>query len=273
MRASASALHETPAGRVGELYMDTRTCVDRIYAVGPKVDPVPRLAWCPGLRDQKLRAEVMRSARTYRAGETITSEGGNTAPLLFILDGWVASWKMLWDGRRQIIDVALPLDVLTPLSACGKRAWCGLDALTISVVAAPSMPLVSLEVPAPLLSQGLGPSIAAARARQAERILRIGQGSAYERVGYVLLELFVRLSAIGRANGNRFRVSMTQQRIGEYIGLSSVHVCRVLSRLCADGIISHRDEEIEVLELDALAEIADVNLGHFRERILPAATN
>src|SRR5262245_19277024 len=46
------------------------------------------------------------------AGSMILSEGSHSAHLFTILSGWAFRYKMLQDGRRQIVNYALPGDLL-----------------------------------------------------------------------------------------------------------------------------------------------------------------
>ena len=132
----------------------------------------------------------------------------------------------------------------------------------------------------PELANGPEPQMAALRgllaamivttqARTAELLLRMGKSSAASRVAYALLELFVRLEAVNLATGGRFVFPMTQQKIGEFVGLSNVHVCRTMRRFERDGIISYPEQtEITLNDLDALCDIAGIDLETFREEIL-----
>jgi len=111
---------------------------------------------------------------------------------------------------------------------------------------------------------------AASRSRMAERMLRLGRGRAAMRMAYALLELNVRLEALGQARDGKYHIPMNQRILGDFVGLSSVHVCRTLGRLVSDGFVRVAGQmDIEILDFDALSEIAGVDLiGLQREIIL-----
>ena len=111
---------------------------------------------------------------------------------------------------------------------------------------------------------------AGARARISERMLRLGKGNAEKRVAYALLELWTRLHGSGPAVTDSFYIPMRQQQLGDFVGLSSVHVCRTLRRLVRQNMISMKDHmEIKIIDIAQLSRIADVDLGSLSRKILP----
>jgi len=99
--------------------------------------------------------------------------------------------------------------------------------------------------------------------------LRLGQGSAASRIAYALLEFYIRLEAIGLVWDHHFTFPITQQKLGEFTGLSNVHVCRTLRRFERDGFISHpHNSDILLCDIDALCDIAGVDLEVLRHEIL-----
>ena len=103
-----------------------------------------------------------------------------------------------------------------------------------------------------------------------ESLLRIGQGSAEMRISFALLELFVRLEAVGRTDGQKFHLPMNQRQIGQCTGLSNVHVCRTLRRFERNGVITSADHiDIEIVDIGALCDLADIDLDALRAEIVP----
>ncbi|MEI4235423.1 Crp/Fnr family transcriptional regulator [Roseovarius sp. D22-M7] len=111
----------------------------------------------------------------------------------------------------------------------------------------------------------------AERARRSEHMLRLGKASAETRIAYVLLELFLRVSEGETSEKRAFHVPLGQQQLGDFSGLSSVHVCRTLRRLGRQGVITTADHmDICVHDLSTLADLAGVNLETLRSTIFPA---
>jgi CRP-like cAMP-binding protein len=85
----------------------------------------------------------------------------------------------------------------------------------------------------------------------------IGRRSAYTRIAHVLCELLVRLRSVGLANGNDIEMPVTQAELGDALGLSTVHVNRVLQELRADGLITLRGRFLSVQDWPGLKEAGE----------------
>lgn len=224
----------------------------------------------PALVEAFWRAQPRAVAETARKGKTIVREDEFADHSMLLLEGWVAFSKMLPEGETQIIDVMLPGDfaligaVHAPVAACSVETLS--DARFINI--------------RPTLANGPEPEMADLRnlmaaeivrtqSRTSELLLRMGKGNAASRVAYALLEFYVRLEAIGLTDGACFAFPMTQHKIGEFTGLSNVHVCRTMRRFEREGVISHPAyAQINLNDLDALSETAGIDLVAFRRGIL-----
>lgn len=89
--------------------------------------------------------------------------------------------------------------------------------------------------------------------------------SAYERVSHFLLELFVRLNEVGLTNGMSFFMPLTQELIGDALGLTTVHVNRTFRLLRDDGLISIADKSITILDFEALSLLSDFENSYLGE--------
>src|SRR5262249_47509223 len=91
---------------------------------------------------------------------------------------------------------------------------------------------------------------------QREWTLNIGRRDALERVAHVICELFARLSIVGLADANSFAFPMTQMDLADATGLSTVHVNRTLQELRASGLITLRERQMIIHDLEALSGMA-----------------
>lgn len=112
----------------------------------------------------------------------------------------------------------------------------------------------------------------ASHARIAERLLRVGKGHAEARIAYAICELCLRTTKTGLVEGNGFHLPLTQQVLGDFVGLSSVHVSRTLRRLRRQKVLETSDHlDIVIHNVDKLAEIAEIDLDDLRMEIIPSA--
>ena len=99
---------------------------------------------------------------------------------------------------------------------------------------------------------------AAGAARRSERMLRVVQGRAEERVAFLLLELALRTDRATALAREPCTLHLSQRAIGEMTGLSSVHVCRVVNRIGQRGTLRAQRGRIELLDLADLSALACV---------------
>jgi CRP-like cAMP-binding protein len=97
-----------------------------------------------------------------------------------------------------------------------------------------------------------------------EHIVDLGRRSALERIAHFFLELLYRLQAVELADEFSYTIPLTQELIGDILGLSVPHVNRVLRRLREDNLVVVEDQRVTIKDLDALAELADFEPGYLR---------
>ena len=209
--------------------------------------------------------------RGVAKGTRLRREGDESHARFYVASGWLAVSKSLEDGEHQILDFILPGETYDPTAADGRTSFVELEALCDAVVMTidRSVWMRLLREHSDLWDAESRRDIAA-HARQSERMLRLGKSSAETRVSYALIELCLRQSACGKTADCTFHVPLGQQQLGDFIGLSSVHVCRTLRRLSRQGIITTRDHmDITIHDVSALADLAGVDLAALRNEIIP----
>ena len=209
--------------------------------------------------------------RQAKEGGIIAHEGDQAGFFLMVLEGWIGLSKALFDGQTQYVDLLLPGDsalvaangaAIAPYSA---EALCDVRYLTFT-----ERMINGPEPAAAKLRSYLASTVAIRQARMAELLLRMGQGSAEMRISYALLELFLRLEAVGETDGRKFHVPMNQKQLGQFTGLTNVHVCRTLRRFTRNGIVTSGDHtDIEIVDIGALCGLADIDLDALRAEIVP----
>lgn len=216
---------------------------------------------CHAPAKSRLEKVLRAHARNIPAGRPLGAEGDRSGLVLCVMGGWLALSKSLYNGERQIMDFALPGDIIHPSTADGATSAVTMEALSDAVVAFfPEAKWREMKVEWPDLQRLEHHILAAERARRYERILRLGKGSAAMRISYSLLEFLVRLTAIRQSQNGAFHIPLRQQDLGDFAGLSSVHVCRTLRSLARDGIITVKGQmDIRILDLPALSRVANLD--------------
>ncbi len=203
--------------------------------------------------------------RIYAAGDTIADGDENKQAFFLISSGWVASGKMLTNGARIVLDFLLPGDVI----GIGATEWAReiVTALSpVTIMELPGAPLETLlKAPKPL-SSALLKSIARRNARIAEHMVSIGRRGAVERTAHLLLELAYRLEIKPEKGRVRFQCPLTQADLADALGLTAVHVNRVLKELREGGFASFRSGVVEIQDVLRLAEFVAFDASYLALR-------
>jgi CRP-like cAMP-binding protein len=153
-----------------------------------------------------------------------------------LLEGWACRQRILPDGRRQIFDLVLPGDMI------GFRAFPGpMDGLAVMPLThlrtadISSLRTAALKGAYPGLAQILKLSHLVEERRLISHVVRLGRLSAYERVVDLLVEVRDRLATVGLGAEGRFPFPVTQAVLSDLLGLSPVHINRVLQQLRHEG--------------------------------------
>jgi len=214
--------------------------------------------------------DLQSVTRVIRRNREIVTEGRKYDALLILMDGVSIRIRVLRDGRRQILNIALPGDFIGFPSTFSRRALYSIIALSDCVVAPVSFArLLGLFDSQPRLAAAIFWSFACEAAMYAEHLIDVGRRSAVERVAHFLLELLIRLQVIGLADECSFRMPLTQELIGDALGLSVPHVNRTLRQLRDDQLVSIEEHMVIIKDVEALSAMADFERSYLDQFRLP----
>lgn len=196
--------------------------------------------------------------RSVAENRDIVREGDRPTESCLVLDGLVCRYKMVMDGRRQILSLHFAGDMPDLQSLHLDAMDHGLSALTPARLAF---------VPHDALRETIRrlPRLADIFTRHAlidasifrEWIANIGRRPARERVAHMFCEVYTRMHALGIVDQDSFKLPMTQAELGDATGLSSVHINRTLQSLRKDGLISTHGDVHTVSNWERLRELGD----------------
>ena len=193
--------------------------------------------------------------RFVAAGAELIAEGEPSGNLYIVLDGWLILHRILEDGRRQILDFVLPGGVLGNYVKCGTPYSFTAEALTNAQVA-----VIPLSRVGDLLSRGGSCAMTLLDAANDaligafDNLTDIGRRTAREAVANFLLRMDRRIGRTVSANADgSIPFPLTQEHMGDTLGLTAVHVCRTLRALRADGLVEVGRGRLRIIDRDALA--------------------
>lgn len=183
----------------------------------------------------------------------IIREGDDPKVVRLILSGWACRYKGLPDGRRQIVGFFIPGDFCDLNVYILKEMDHTIGAITrVQYAAIPPEDMNRLTETRPRIVQALWWHELVNAAIQREWLLNIGQRSAYERIGHLLVEMYLRLRSVGLAENGSCDFPITQNDLAEATGLTPVHVNRTLQELRRDGLIELAHKRLTIPDLDKL---------------------
>jgi len=196
-------------------------------------------------------------------GVSFLRQGEANEHLYTVLSGWAFRYKMLDDGRRQILNYALPADMVGLQGTLMHEMEHSVEALTpLTLCVFPRSKLYDL--------YGHFPSLAfdvtwlAAREEQLidEQLVSLGRRSALERTAFLLLHLYTRADEAGMVKDGSIQFPFTQQHLADSLGMSLVHTNKTLRRLLQSKAVRWKDRVFEMVNRPALVAIAgdDVSL-------------
>lgn len=220
--------------------------------------------------DRRALELLCSRSRRLEAGKYILHEGDRPEDVHLILEGWAARHVVLEDGSRQITAFLLPGDLCDQHVTILGEMDHGIVTLTPTLVASlPNGELDELARERPDLARALWWSTLVDEAVLRAWITNIGRRPAYQRLAHLICELHVRLQVVGLADRDTFQFPLTQQDLADALGLTPVHINRVLRRLRTERLIVLERRRLTVADVERLRELAGFTLVYLHDRVRP----
>lgn len=211
----------------------------------------------------------VQDARIVQAGDDLVSDGDRPSNSSLIVSGVAARYSLLPGGSRQITALHLPGDFVDLHSFLLKTMDHGVLAISRCRVATmPHERLTEISRTHPHLMRLLWLMTLIDGSLHREWLVGLGRRSAISRLAHLLCETRVRLDCVGGVDADGFDLPVTQADLSDILGLSSVHVNRVLQELRGAGLVTWRGARVTLPDwprLVALAEFDDRYLHLARE--------
>lgn len=201
--------------------------------------------------------------RTFVAGRDLVHQGQTDHAAYILESGWACSYKLLHDGQRQIVDFQIPGDFLGLRSVVLHISDHSIEPVTdIEVTEVHVSDLLEVFSQTPRLATAVLWAASRDEAMVVEHLVGIGRRDAAERMAHFLLELGARLSLIGLGSRAGYACPLTQYLLADALGLSAVHVNRVLRQLREQGLVTFRDGFVTFDDYNQLVEFADFEMTY-----------
>jgi CRP-like cAMP-binding protein len=210
-----------------------------------------------GPDDLEALATLCADIRSIDAHRDIIREGESPDHVHLMIEGWAARYKVVPDGGRQITAFLIPGDFCDAHVTILRQMDHGIAALTPAKVAfIPQAVFEELPLGRPELGRALWWATLVDEAVLRSWIVNLGRRDAFEGVAHLLCELEVRLRHVGLVEDGHFDLPLTQEALADALGLTPVHVNRVLQRLRKEGLIRLSAGTLTILDAAGLRRAA-----------------
>ncbi len=209
--------------------------------------------------ERRLLDEIVKPTRLVATRTDIIREGHASKDVRLVLEGFACRYKLLKNGKRQIVAYLIPGDF------CDLNVFI-LKAMDHSIGTLSPCRLVDIPrhrvlelMERPGIARAIWYATLVDEATLREWLLNVGQREAVPRIGHLLCELLARLRVVGLVTDNSYELPLTQTEIGDTTGLSFVHVNRCLQQLRDRGLLDYKSKHIVIKDLEGLIKFTGFN--------------
>lgn len=210
--------------------------------------------------DRAQIAALPFKVRTIDASTYMLREGQRPTRCAFILDGLAYRQKLTPDGEREIVSILMPGEFVDMQNLFLDESDHDIQALTrLTLAEIPISALRMLVETCPAAAQSLWIDALVESSIHREWLLNIGRRNARSRLAHLLCEFSVRFQKSTLGDAMAYELPMTQEQLGDALGLTPVHVNRVLKSLEIDGLIARKKRQVSVTDWPRLRDAAEFN--------------
>jgi CRP-like cAMP-binding protein len=213
--------------------------------------------------EKQALEEAATRVRVFGPDQDLVSDGDRPTDCNLILSGFACTYKLLPDGRRQIMSFQIPGDICDLQGFFLGEMDHAIGTLTAGTVAIiPHEELLDLTETYPRIARALSQSTLVDAAIFREWMVGLGRRSAYARVAHLLCEMGLRLQAVGLSQNGCYDLPVTQAELADALGLTGVHINRTLQQLRHEGLIILRGGTVTLSDPEGLKRAGEFDPGY-----------
>ena len=206
----------------------------------------------------KAVSDLYKRRRKFAPGLDLVHQGEIDQSAFIMAEGWACSYKILVDGSRQIVNFQIPGDFLGVRSVLFRTSDHNVEPITqIEASEVSKADLFETFSATPRLATAVLWAVSRDEAMVVEHLVGVGQRPAAERTAHLLLELGARLKLVGLGDKTGFDCPLTQYHLADAMGLTPVHVNRVLREIREAGLMTFQNGRVTFDDFDGLVAFAD----------------
>jgi CRP-like cAMP-binding protein len=221
-----------------------------------------------GAEDREALAALPYNVRSVPAGAHLVRDGDKPEYCSLLLSGFAHRYKITGDGARQIVSLHLPwefVDIHNCLLHVADHSAQTLTECDIAMI--PHQALRELTAARPMVARALWIETLVDASIYREWVVNVGRRDSRARIAHILCEFSLRLEAAGLAENHRYELPMTQEQLADAVGLTSVHVNRVLKQLGEEGLIRRERRSIVIDDWQRMRDAGDFSDRYLHSQV------
>lgn len=239
-------------------------CLEHPHLLEPLFHVLSKYDALTGPEKERL-SNIIQFDREVFAEQDIVIAGSEPDRSSLLLSGFAARYKLLANGSRQITSLHVAGDFIDLHAFLLKTMDHGIMAISDCRIAyAHHSDLEAVVAEEPHLTRLLWLNTLIDGAINREWIVAMGRRSKKSHLAHLICELYIRLNTVKLTHGMSFNLPLSQATLSDVLGLSTVHMNRVIQALRQEGVIRWTSQQIEILDWERLAEIAEFDMTYLR---------
>ncbi len=202
-------------------------------------------------------SELQTAPFHVEKGRQLLHQGEQDHAAYILHAGWGCCFKILQDGGRQVITFPVPGDCIGLRSILLRTSDHSFSAITDAIVSRIEVPaMLRVFTDFPRVGSAILWSTSRDEAITVEHLASIGRRTAIERTAHLFLELCERLQIVGLASPTEFECPLNQYELADALGLSAIHINRVLRELREINLMTFQDHNVIFQDREGLKALA-----------------
>ncbi|MCP3735738.1 Crp/Fnr family transcriptional regulator [Sphingomonas sp. RP10(2022)] len=221
--------------------------------------------------DRRALEIVTAHPRRFAARQDLIREGDEPGPVFVVLDGWACRYKILPNGLRQIMAFLMPgdaCDLHVNMLAAMDHGIQAIGPASVAMISRAQMQAMMHDHPA--IARAMYTAQLVDEGIMRAWIVSMGRRSSIERVAHLMCELYLRARGAGMTQDTEFALPLSQIILADALGMTPVHINRVLKELRLAGAMALRRGSLTILDPVKLVQIAGFDENYLHRRLRQA---